>query len=433
MKTLSCNDLHYSVFLAPDRVRTCCKRFFVDGEIRGDVELFVTSENMSSQDLSETILQAKRRLYNEINKGNDTGCSGCPFLVYDEWPVIDELEIRHLSLEYHSICNLKCSYCSDTYYGGRSAQYDVLELVKYLNDNGILKKCRTVAWGGGEPLADKNFSNLLDYLMDNVNAKIRVFTNAVKYSNRLAKHLSQGGVNITTSIDSGTSSTYVKVRGKDRLDVFVKNIKKYSLCGSENIIIKYVFTDDNCSLYEVESFISLVEENGLSDCCFQISCNYYDESISVDKLVSMIMMYGYLETNLNAVVFFDDLLWHRMNATFVDNKLRIMDRLEKYSCANFISENQSIGAVVLWGAGSIGADLIRYAEFFNTVEIEYVVDSNFGSMGDDFYGKKIRSPDTLVEDHFKIVISAAQNYLSILKDFERLGIDKSRIVRGLVI
>jgi len=36
-KSWSCTDLQGSLFLAPDEIRTCCKRFFVNGEMRGDV------------------------------------------------------------------------------------------------------------------------------------------------------------------------------------------------------------------------------------------------------------------------------------------------------------------------------------------------------------------------------------------------------------
>ena len=36
-KSWSCYDLHNSVFLAPNEIRTCCKRFFKDNILKGDV------------------------------------------------------------------------------------------------------------------------------------------------------------------------------------------------------------------------------------------------------------------------------------------------------------------------------------------------------------------------------------------------------------
>ena len=35
-KSLSCPSLHHAVYLAPDELRHCCKRFFVNGKINLD-------------------------------------------------------------------------------------------------------------------------------------------------------------------------------------------------------------------------------------------------------------------------------------------------------------------------------------------------------------------------------------------------------------
>ncbi|MEZ0315718.1 MAG: glycosyltransferase family 2 protein, partial [Methylophilaceae bacterium] len=124
-KSWSCIDLHHSVFLAPDQIRTCCKRFFVDGEMRGDVSLMDVPELNATPITPARILKAKQTLHNKINAGEKSGCSGCPFLEFKEWGALDKLEVKYLSFEYHSVCNLKCSYCSDTYFGGKQANYDV--------------------------------------------------------------------------------------------------------------------------------------------------------------------------------------------------------------------------------------------------------------------------------------------------------------------
>ena len=57
-KTFSCNSLHNALYLAPDELRHCCKRFYVNGKMKGDVKIF--SVNNSKDVNSNNILQAKK-------------------------------------------------------------------------------------------------------------------------------------------------------------------------------------------------------------------------------------------------------------------------------------------------------------------------------------------------------------------------------------
>ena len=66
-KTLSCESLHHAVYAAPDVLRHCCKRFFVDGKMKGDVEI---SDVTSDADISyDRIMEQKKKLHEDINQG----------------------------------------------------------------------------------------------------------------------------------------------------------------------------------------------------------------------------------------------------------------------------------------------------------------------------------------------------------------------------
>ena len=41
----SCEDLQGSIYFAPDVLRNCCQRFFVNEERKGDVEIIKISSN----------------------------------------------------------------------------------------------------------------------------------------------------------------------------------------------------------------------------------------------------------------------------------------------------------------------------------------------------------------------------------------------------
>ena len=433
MKSWSCADLHYSLYLAPDRARTCCQRFFVDNEIRGDVELFSIDDKMSSYDFVDKALFSKQELYKNINNNKKTDCSGCPFLSYEDWPAINSLKVKHLSLEYHSICNLKCNYCSDTYYGGMRSKYNIKEVLLELYNNNSLDECKEIAWGGGEPLSDKGFEEIFQFLINNTDAKYKIFTNSVKYSKLLNDLITKDLVRITTSIDAGTSETYKKIRGGDKLDYVVRNLKKYSLKKPKNVVIKYVFTDGNSTLSEVKSFIKLINKNNLNKCYFQLSFDYYFEKVTEEQLTSIIIMHGLINNDLESYVFLDDLLWHRMSNTFIDNKDSILSKVETYGGGSYLADHNEFTSVVIWGAGKIASDIMKDSDFLKHVEVDYIVDSNYSQIQDSFCGKNVYSPEVLLKDDSMIIIAAAYAYSSIIMDFYKFGISTDRIVKGLII
>ena len=45
MKKYSCQDLQQSVYFAPRELRHCCQRFFVKGEMKGDVKILRAESN----------------------------------------------------------------------------------------------------------------------------------------------------------------------------------------------------------------------------------------------------------------------------------------------------------------------------------------------------------------------------------------------------
>lgn len=433
-KSWSCIDLHNSVFLAPDQIRTCCKRFFVENKMYGDVCLIDLNVNNDNKISAERILQAKRTLHTNINKGIKTKCDGCPFLEFKEWEPLSNLDIKYLSFEYHSLCNLKCSYCCDTYYGGKNPKYNVSRLLDDLISTNSIQNCNTIVWGGGEPLLGLEFESLLQKTISLIpNATQRVLTNSVLYSSILDDLLQKNKISITTSIDAGTIDTYVKVRGKNYLIKVLENLQQYAISSSNNITVKYIFTEENCTLQEVNAFISIVLNYRLINCNFQISFDFKQEVVSIDSLVLMIAMYGLLSNANCHLVYFDDLLWQRISEIHLEDEIEIKKRLKELNIENVFAEKANYQTVAVWGPGRQAEALVSKSSFFKKVEIAYYIDSRESKIGGTFLNKDIVSPKILLNSEMPIVITAVQNYPLIYKLIKEFGIDESRIVKGLIL
>ena len=429
----SCVDLHHSVFLAPDQIRTCCKRFFRDAEMKGDVVLMDMAKHPDAQFSSAAILAAKRGLHEAINRGDSTDCDGCPFLEFKTWGALEPLDIRYLSLEYHSVCNLKCSYCSDTYYGGAKAAYDVPALVDEFIDRGQLANCHTVVWGGGEPVLDANFTPLMEKLVTALPvATHRVLTNSVTFSKAVAGLLEQDRISVTSSVDAGTAKTFEAVRGRARLKAVMANLKRYVALQPRRVTVKYIFTKGNSTFDEVRSFVALVTKYELRGCSFQISSDFKEESISLELAVLMISLYGLLVKAGFKAVFFDDLLRFRLNDLHSEAAAEVHARLKSVGLESAIARYQDYPRVVIWGAGWQARYLVEKSNFLRRSEIAFFVDDTPEKIGTRYFDREVRSPAALLQCDLPVVIAAVQGYPFIYDALRRLGTLESRLITGLV-
>ena len=433
----SCSDLQHSVYFAPSKVRTCCQRFFVKGVQKGDVVLLDVARGDEIN--AKAILNAKLNLIEAINAGEKTDCFGCPYLQKKAWETLSDknFRVKHISLEYHSICNLKCTYCSDEYYGGESPQYNLSNLISQLRQLGFVEFCDSVVWGGGEPVLDNDFESLVNSVLNDLSPKyLRFFTNSVRHNSLIQKLLDEHRIYITTSIDAGTIQTYKKIRGYDRLEKVYANLKKYSEVCPERVTIKYIFTDGNTSTEEVQSFLALIEQYNLQNVNFQISFDFTKEIVEKNDYLRIIEMFSGLQQLNVRSVFLDDLIWQRFSSEDF-SRIYLEEDFNVLGFNLLIASRKPTEKVVIWGTGSMANFLVEKSHFFSESTVEYFVDGE-REFHDDFEldektGKKVFPPSKLLGDNSRIVIAAAQQLPSILQTIQSLGIDSSRVIREIVL
>lgn len=433
-RSWSCADLHHSVFLAPGEVRTCCKRFFVDGEMRGDVVLFESADASAGEVSLARIAEAKKDLYAAINKGEKTACDGCPFLEFKQWGDLTPLRVNYLSMEHHSVCNLVCTYCSDTYYGGVKASYNVSDLVDEMLESNVIVPSPTVVWGGGEPTAGKDFSKVITKLADRLpGATQRVLTNAVKHSPTVERLLANRNIVITTSIDAGNKETFALVRGKDRLAKVIRNLQAYSSVSPDLVTIKYIFTEGNSAFEEVRGFLELMGDARLLGCNYQISSDFKQEQVPDESLVNMVAMYSLLLNAGCRLVFFDDLLRHRLLGMGDEATAALIGNVAALKVNPAIALGRDYPNVAVWGAGWQAKYMFEKSTFFKQSRIAFFADSTPSKIGTEFLGAPVKDPSALLNSDVPVLIAAVQGYPKIYSQFVAMGLPIERLVRGLVI
>jgi len=348
---LSCKDLNSSIFLAPDEIRACCKRFFVNGRQKGDVVLVKAKKDINL----ETIVLKKDALIKKINKDEAEECSGCPYIERYE-KKSHEQKIDYISLENFSYCNMRCTYCSPKYYGGAEAIYNSSEIIEELSKNKLIKQDCHVVWGGGEPTLSPRFNFITDvFISDPKVTQLRVLTNSLRYSVKLAEIIKNEKVQIVTSIDSGTQEKFREIRGKGEIDTVLENLKKYSVLidDKKRIIVKYIFTKNNFETTELINFVEKIINTNLINSIFHISCDFRMDVIP-ERIIQAIYELGLRLLNSGAhVVFLDDLIRDRifLDKIIAESVLAYLNKIKVETKYILSYKDLNQKKIILWGNG----------------------------------------------------------------------------------
>ncbi|NMR25428.1 glycosyltransferase [Pseudoalteromonas sp. NEC-BIFX-2020_015] len=428
----SCKDLEDSLFLAPNQVRACCKRFFIGNEMKGDVVLI---DNISDDISIQDIKQAKQQLKKSLNNGSKTDCDGCPYLEFKPWRKENLDRVKYLSLEHHSVCNLRCIYCDEKYYGGKKSSYDIKKALTSEQGLNYLKGCETIVWGGGEPSLGRDFDSLLPDLMNNSATTVqRLLSNSVKFSKTISNALKNANVKLVTSIDAGTAKTFSAVRGKNKLNDVLLNLTKYAEINAENITIKYILREDNSSVHEITSFINeLISHPILQRCNYQISCDFKYDTLSTKVLSAAVLLYGLLIKNHYSTVFYDDLLRARLAKITKDNLTAVEQHLVLHGFYDFLASPSVKQDLIVWGIGWQTKYLLENSLFFNENKVAFfVVDKEYLTC-DKYNDTPVYTPESILKSDLPVLISASQGYEKIQKRLSMYNIPEERIFKKAIL
>lgn len=431
-KRWGCWELAHSLFLGPDKINTCCKRFFVEGEQRGDVTLLTEQELAKDENLLQKVVEKKRALFNAINQCEANPCEGCPYLTFDKWtPIRTSLDIKKLSYEYHTCCNLRCSYCGEEYYGGKKPCYQVDKLTDALVESGWMNQCESVIWGGGEPVIDKAFEHSLQKVADlNSNAVQRVITNATIFSQTVKNLLDEKRIAITTSIDAGSVQTYQKVRGNDYFETVFENLEQYAEKSPENIIIKYILLPENNSIEEFEGFLAQIKKHKLLGCDFQISINFKEEKATEELGIGAIVLITMLMENGVKFAYLDELARERI--VFSEEMIQKASERKK-NIVDWIVFEKMESEMALCGNSIQIQHFLNHTLFFQNNKCDKLYAGHASYNGSLVKNICLQDMASLRDGNEKIVIAGAQGTHAIYQRLLDCGIAENRIIKKLVI
>ena len=435
--TKSCRFLQRAIYYGTDELRHCCKRYFHNGKMKGDVPIFSLKKNL---DVSlDRIIEAKKNLINKINNNEETSCTGCPVLEKAIWKDVEDEKFDHISIEHHAKCNMRCSYCSETYYGGKVAQYNIFQALNQLVKADKIRNDCQVAWGGGEPTMSPNFKELISFVNNKIKPKTqRFFSNAINYSEEIANLLKNNIASLTTSVDAGSIKTFKTVRGVNQYVKVLKNLKKYHDVSKKNTVIKFIFTENNSTMEEIENFVHDVNEYGLSNGNFLISSNFKDENLTLNQANLIIYLHSLLTNNGSFTCALDDHVRPRINKISKQilrdkSYLKFNSPLVNETFNKIIDIKNNLSQIIVWGIGEYANLLLDNSLTFSGTKVKFFVDSNPNKQGTIFRKLNVLNPSEIQKHNDPILIASSFWYHEIYESLISNGVEKSRIYSSSLI
>ncbi len=220
----------------------------------------------------ESILSdMKERIYPEH-------CQKCLYLKeVDENFHIDDNKIKFIEIYHWNQCNCACVYCSNrentklkiTEGRNNKGVINVLNDLKKLQKQNKLSQNVEISLVGGEPTILKEFPNLLKFFIKN-KYTIDILSNGIFYEKYISKTIkSNPNSSICISLDCASKENFKKIKGVDKFDDVIKNIKRYikdTKNLSHKVMIKYIILKGlNDTKEEIDNWIKLCSSIGVTN------------------------------------------------------------------------------------------------------------------------------------------------------------------------
>lgn len=224
----------------------------------------------------EYFLEKRKDVIDNMQNGiAPDNCKNCLYLKEIE-NSNENNKIKYIEIYHWNHCNCACFYCSNRETTKlkitekkQKGVIDVLPNLKKLHKLDMLDKNINISLVGGEPVLLKEFTGLLKFFIKN-NYSVSILSNGILYEKYIPKAIrSNENSYLNISLDCGSKELFKKIKGVDKFDDVIKNIKRYineSKEAKNRIMLKYILLKGvNDNKEEIDKWINLCSNLGVTN------------------------------------------------------------------------------------------------------------------------------------------------------------------------
>ena len=264
------------------------------------------------KDFLTTFFKERESVLENMKKGVcPEHCKKCLYLqeVNEDFPT--DNKIKYIEIYHWNQCNCACVYCSNRettklkISTGRNQQgvINVLKNLKELHKQKKLDPNAEISLVGGEPTILQEFPLLLKFFIKN-QYKVNILSNGIFYEKYIAKAIKANqDSSICISLDCASRENFKKIKGVDKFDDVIKNIRRYikdTKNLSHRIIIKYIILKGiNDTKQEIDNWINLCASIGVTNFFPSIEFCHSVKNPEKSELTQEICdLYEYMKTRI---------------------------------------------------------------------------------------------------------------------------------------
>jgi FlaA1/EpsC-like NDP-sugar epimerase len=148
---------------------------------------------------------------------------------------------------------------------------------------------------------------------------------------------------------------------------------------------------------------------------------------------NMLYMFGLLRKIKCEVIYLDELVRHRIIELLQNDYDEIIEKIHNQVGFKFIATPDQYPNIIIWGAGQQAKYLLNKSKFIKQTNLIGFVDSTPSKIGEEYLGYMVYNIDFLKENKYPVAIAAVQGYPLIYEQMNMFEIDKSRLIKELII
>ena len=244
--------------------------------------------NDSACSIVTTMQEYRKSIKVSLIKHEKCKCTGCIMLEEKYVPLashpLNVSPLKGVTLIPKITCNARCIYCNE--YLNKTSQIDIFKfkaILKEMEIKGLLDMNTHFTLGSGEITLHPQRKNIISAIK---NYNRTILSNCLIYDESIIScNNPKNRQIINCSLDSGTQATYNKVKGIDKFDTVICNIKQYA--KNANIELKYIILPGmNDNEKDIVGFIEIAKNTNASSII--LSRNHHNMTPLNDYTITII-------------------------------------------------------------------------------------------------------------------------------------------------
>ena len=230
----------------------------------------------------EKIEEAKKSCSERIKRDCPEQCRDC-YNLSDKAISKNTHELKYLYLSHWKHCYLNCVYCDYPKEEDliKAGHYDVFPVIKQLLDSKLLTKKTKVIFECGDPCIHPEFDKILYYFINYEMEDVVINTPAQRYCESISEAIAKNIAKVIISFDSGCPYIYERVKGINKFDIAMANIKRYlefQEPKAKKVMLKYTILNGiNDNQKEILDWFIMSRDIGISKLVVDIDRNWYNQ------------------------------------------------------------------------------------------------------------------------------------------------------------